>query len=137
MDSRIREAIDEIQAIKWLIDEGPAHVKLTEAQVRLADLKDSLAAIDTLAIPAASDARELAVAIVQLSRTLTVRNGVILPPADESARLIEAFAADRERKAREETARKCVEAAVRFFNLAPAGELANDFIRRIMEAAHE
>lgn len=53
MDSKIdtvREAIDEIQNIKWLIDEGPAHVKLTEAQVRLTELKAALSAIDPKAI---------------------------------------------------------------------------------------
>lgn len=53
MDSKIdtvREAIDEIQKIKWLIDEGPAHEKLTEAQTRLTALKAALSAIDTKAI---------------------------------------------------------------------------------------
>jgi len=46
----VREAIDEIQNIKWIIDEGPAHVKLTEAQDRLTKLKASLSAIDSDAI---------------------------------------------------------------------------------------
>lgn len=37
-----KEIVDEIQGIKWLIDEGPAHVKLTEAQTRLTQLKDAI-----------------------------------------------------------------------------------------------
>lgn len=35
----INELTEEIQKIKWLIDEGPAHVKLTEAQTKLTELK--------------------------------------------------------------------------------------------------
>lgn len=42
----IKEAIDEIQKIKWLIDEGPAHVKLTDAQTRLSELKVDLSTIE-------------------------------------------------------------------------------------------
>jgi len=38
----IRETIDEIQEIKWLIDDGPAHPKLTEAQTRLTNIKSTL-----------------------------------------------------------------------------------------------
>ena len=43
-------AMEEIQNIKWLIDEGPAHVKLTEAQTQLTKLKTTLSAIDPEAI---------------------------------------------------------------------------------------
>ncbi len=46
----MREAVDEIQRIKWLIDEGPAHKKLTEAQTRLTNLKATISAIDSEAI---------------------------------------------------------------------------------------
>lgn len=44
----VREALDEIQKIKWLIDEGPAHVKLTEAQDRLTKLKAALSALSAI-----------------------------------------------------------------------------------------
>lgn len=44
-----RKTIDEIQEIKWLIDEGSAHIKLTEAQTRLTALKEALAALPTIA----------------------------------------------------------------------------------------
>lgn len=46
----MHEAVDAIQRIKWLIDEGPAHEKLTEAQVRLTNLKTILSSINPEAI---------------------------------------------------------------------------------------
>ena len=38
----VKDLINEIQEIKWLIDEGPAHVKFTEAQTRLTKIKEVL-----------------------------------------------------------------------------------------------
>ena len=35
-----KQIVDEIQGIIWTIDEGPAHVKLTEAITRLVKVKD-------------------------------------------------------------------------------------------------
>ncbi len=55
----IEALIKEVQEIKWLIDEGPAHVKLTEAQTRLTDLKAALATIDPEAIRPSEDTEKL------------------------------------------------------------------------------
>lgn len=41
----ILKALDELQNIVWVIEEGPAHVKLTEAVTRLVALKDTIATI--------------------------------------------------------------------------------------------
>lgn len=48
----VDKVVSDTQETKQLIDEGPAHVKLTEAQVRLTELKDAIPAIDPDAIRA-------------------------------------------------------------------------------------
>jgi hypothetical protein len=53
----IYEVLGEIQQLKWLIDEGPAHEKLTESQSRLTALKDTLSTIEPDEIRRECDAK--------------------------------------------------------------------------------
>jgi len=82
MDGKIDEmhrVLEDIQEIKWLIDEGPAHAKLTEAQVRLTELKAAISAIDPEAIRAEARAEALREAAERANQWLVEQTSTIDP----------------------------------------------------------
>lgn len=84
-------------------DELQAKVDATDDLWRFAH--KALALID---VPVASDARELSDKIAEI-HYLLIDGTIMIKRRDAAASLIESFAAERERKAREETARKCAD----------------------------
>ncbi len=122
-----------------------------DAVLTLGDFKLVREALALLDAPVTSDAREVWERIEAFSENLLSGNGLAIfnrvrdieptktmlaREREFAATLIEAYAAERERKAREETARKCAEAAYQAaYELDISKEDRAYIERAIMEAA--
>jgi hypothetical protein len=122
----IREALQKIEEETWApTPDDQRYLKIRNMA------RKAIAELDN---PAASDAREVVNTIFKAWADIKGVDDALM--THMAAAIIESFAANRERKAREDTAQKCVE-AFRYWMLRGQAGGANRLEAAIMEAAHE